>query len=251
MPSCSARGACRRAAGAIAHEAGRFHLVAASGDRALGEERATSRLTRRSSSPSRARTGLIIHAVTSGRRRARRESRRAADRRARARSGADRGSSRSEGDAALVQRLAQWAGRWSPLVEVDGRRTAGSTSAESRICSAASAGWCAMSQRRFAALGLTARVAIAPTAAAAWALSSLCRPAHVAMSDVDSAPLAAAARLRAAARCRHGADARAARSQDHRRAAGHAAARAGAAVPGRGEMSSMRSTGCSAASPNR
>ena len=32
------------------------------------------------------------------------------------------------GDAALVERLARWAGRWSPLVEVDGDRGCGSTS---------------------------------------------------------------------------------------------------------------------------
>ena len=45
------------------------------------------------------------------------------------------------GDAALLQRLARWAGRWSPLVEVDGADALGSTSAESRICSAARTGW--------------------------------------------------------------------------------------------------------------
>ena len=60
------------------------------------------------------------------------------------------------GDAALVERLARWAGRWSPLVEVDGARLAcGSTSAESRICSAARRGWSRMSESGFAALGLT------------------------------------------------------------------------------------------------
>ena len=31
------------------------------------------------------------------------------------------------GDAALVQRLARWAGRWSPLVEGDGQTRFGST----------------------------------------------------------------------------------------------------------------------------
>ena len=44
------------------------------------------------------------------------------------------------------------------------RWPAGSTSPAPRICSAARRGWCAMSSERFAGLGLTARVAIAPTA---------------------------------------------------------------------------------------
>ena len=51
-----ARG-CRPGRWSLAHEADRFHLVAAPGDRALGEVAATHRLTRRSSSPSRAPTG--------------------------------------------------------------------------------------------------------------------------------------------------------------------------------------------------
>ena len=57
--------------------------------------------------------------------------------------------------------------RWSRWMET----ACGSMSPESRICSAVSAGWSRDVQRRFARIGLTARVAIAPTAAAAWALS--------------------------------------------------------------------------------
>ena len=49
MPSCSGRAGMPPGRWSLAHEADRFHLVAASGDRALGEERATYRLTRRSS----------------------------------------------------------------------------------------------------------------------------------------------------------------------------------------------------------
>ena len=45
------------------------------------------------------------------------------------------------GDAALVERLARWAGRWSPLVEVDGADGLGSTSPGLRICSAARRSW--------------------------------------------------------------------------------------------------------------
>ncbi|MGZ2411765.1 protein ImuB [Sphingomonas sp. F9_3S_D5_B_2] len=76
-----------------------------------------------------------------------------------------------EGDAALVQRLAKWAGRWSPLVEVDGpdglRLDIGGVAhlfGDER-------GLVADVRARFAALGLTVRVAVAPSAAAAWALA--------------------------------------------------------------------------------
>ena len=76
----------------------------------------------------------------------------------------------SEGDAALVRQLAKWVGRWSPLVEVDGDAlrldvtgVAHLFGSERRLVRDI--------ERRFAAIGLTARIAIAPTAAAAWALT--------------------------------------------------------------------------------
>ena len=74
------------------------------------------------------------------------------------------------GDEAAVRALARWAARWSPLVEVDGQ------SLKLDITGAAHlfGGERAMVEdisARFAALGLTARVAVAPTAAAAWALA--------------------------------------------------------------------------------
>ncbi|MES2327246.1 MAG: DUF6504 family protein [Pseudomonadota bacterium] len=75
-----------------------------------------------------------------------------------------------EGDAALVQRLAAWAGRWSPLVEVDGDGLRLDVSGVAHLFGG-EAELVRDVQRRFAALGLTARVAIAPTAAAAWALA--------------------------------------------------------------------------------
>ncbi|HEV2594510.1 MAG TPA: DNA polymerase Y family protein [Sphingomicrobium sp.] len=76
-----------------------------------------------------------------------------------------------QADAALVERLARWAGRWSPLVEVDGKDglrldvtgVAHLFGGECRLVSDI--------YSRFAILGVTPRVAIAPTAAAAWALS--------------------------------------------------------------------------------
>ena len=75
-----------------------------------------------------------------------------------------------EGDAALVERLARWAGRWSPLVEVDGDGLRLDVSGVAHLFGGED-GLIRDVQRRFAALGLTARVAIAPTAAAAWALA--------------------------------------------------------------------------------
>ena len=76
-----------------------------------------------------------------------------------------------DADAALVWRLAKWTGRWSPLVEVDGpdglrldiSGVAHLFGGEGELARDI--------ERGFAAMQLTARVAIAPTAAAAWALS--------------------------------------------------------------------------------
>jgi protein ImuB len=75
------------------------------------------------------------------------------------------------GDAALLERLAQWTGRWSPLVEVDGvdglrldvTGAAHLFGGEGRLC--------ADVERCFARIGLTVRTAIAPTAGATWALA--------------------------------------------------------------------------------
>jgi protein ImuB len=75
-----------------------------------------------------------------------------------------------EGDAALVQRLAKWAGRWSPLVEVDGDGLRLDVSGVARLFGG-ERGLVRDVQVRFVALGLTTRMAIAPTAAAAWALA--------------------------------------------------------------------------------
>ena len=75
-----------------------------------------------------------------------------------------------EGDAALVQRLAKWAGRWSPVIEVDGDGLRLDVSGVAHLFGG-EAGLAGDIHRCFAVLGLTARVAIAPTAAAAWALS--------------------------------------------------------------------------------
>ncbi|MFL6734936.1 MAG: DUF6504 family protein [Sphingomicrobium sp.] len=76
-----------------------------------------------------------------------------------------------DGDIALVERLARWSVRWSPLVEIDGldalrldisgvAHLFGGEEALVRDMNA-----------RFERLGLTSRIAVAPTPRAAWALS--------------------------------------------------------------------------------
>ena len=82
-------------------------------------------------------------------------------------------------DTALVERLARWAQRWSPLVEIDGADgfrldisgVAHLFGGEKSLAHDV--------RIRLGALGLTARIAIAPTASAAWALAHhapcLCR----------------------------------------------------------------------------
>lgn len=75
------------------------------------------------------------------------------------------------GDAALVQRLAKWATRWSPLVEIDGEDALRLDVTGVAHLFGSEDGLLRDVERRFAALGLTSRIAIAPTAAAAWALA--------------------------------------------------------------------------------
>ena len=115
--------------------------------------------------------GLLIHAVTQA----------AAERGAR--SGARLTDARAldpalvaapadpAGDEALVRRLAHWTGRWSPLVEVDGADGLRLDVTGVAHLFGGEDGLVEDVERRFAAAGLTARVAIAPTAAAAWALA--------------------------------------------------------------------------------
>jgi protein ImuB len=76
-----------------------------------------------------------------------------------------------EGDAALVKRLAGWAGRWSPLVEMDGEDGLRLDVTGVAHLFAGEEGLLTNVQTRFAVAGLSTRVALAPTAAAAWALA--------------------------------------------------------------------------------
>jgi protein ImuB len=74
------------------------------------------------------------------------------------------------GDMALVERLARWAGRWSPLIEIDGHGLRLDVTGVAHLFGGED-GLVADMEKRFATLGLTSRIAIAPTAAAAWALA--------------------------------------------------------------------------------
>jgi protein ImuB len=88
------------------------------------------------------------------------------------------------GDQALLQRLAKWARRWSPLVEVDGDGLRLDVSGVAHLFGGEDA-LAEDARARFAAIGLTARVAIASTAASAWALS------HFGGDDLAPLPVSA------------------------------------------------------------
>jgi protein ImuB len=130
--------------------------------------------------------GLIIHAVTKA----------AAERGAR--TGARLTDARAldpsliaipadpEGDAALVGRLAKWAGRWSPLVEVDGPDGLRLDVSGVAHLFGDERGLVADIKARFDQAGFTARIAIAPTAAAAWALARF-SPSHTGKRDSEEA----------------------------------------------------------------
>jgi len=87
------------------------------------------------------------------------------------------------GDAALVAQLAIWAGRWSPLVEIDGDGLRLDVSGVAHLFGGEAALIEDM-RARFAALGLTACIAIAQTPAAAWALARY-------RGDIPALPVAA------------------------------------------------------------
>jgi protein ImuB len=75
------------------------------------------------------------------------------------------------GDFTAMQRLARWATRWSPLIEVDGADSLRLDVAGVDHLFGGEAGLAEDVRKRLAALGVSCRLVIAPTAAAAWALS--------------------------------------------------------------------------------
>ena len=82
------------------------------------------------------------------------------------------------GDAALAERLARWAGRWSPLVEVDGGDGLRLDVSGVAHLFGGEAALVEDVRARFAALGLTSRVVVASTPGAAWALAHFCPAPH-------------------------------------------------------------------------
>lgn len=76
-----------------------------------------------------------------------------------------------DGDRALVERLARWASRWSPLVEVDDADGIRLDASGVAHLFGGEAGLVRDIEARFAGLGLTARVAVAATPSAAWGLA--------------------------------------------------------------------------------
>ena len=75
------------------------------------------------------------------------------------------------GDCDLLDRLARWSSRWSPLVEVDGADGIRLDASGVAHLFGGEAGLLRDIETRFAALGLTVRVAVAGTAGAAWGLA--------------------------------------------------------------------------------
>ncbi len=75
------------------------------------------------------------------------------------------------GDRDLLGRLARWAARWSPMVEVDGDDGIRLDASGVAHLFGGEAALLRDIETRFAALGLTARVAAAGTAGAAWGLA--------------------------------------------------------------------------------
>ena len=95
-----------------------------------------------------------------------------------------------DGDAALLERLARWCGRWSPLVEVDGAGALRLDVTGIAHLFGGGRGLVMDIGTRFATAGLTARIAIAPTATAAWALSHYGKAAAVICGKDTGAKLA-------------------------------------------------------------
>jgi protein ImuB len=76
-----------------------------------------------------------------------------------------------DGDAAFLKQIAIWAGCWSPLVERDGADGLRLDVTGVAHLFGGETGLIRDIRSRLAKLGLTARIAIAPTAAASWALA--------------------------------------------------------------------------------
>jgi len=93
-----------------------------------------------------------------------------------------------EGDAAMIRKFARWAGRWSPLVEAEGDSLQLDVTGVAHLFGGEQ-GLVDDVRAGFGKLGFTVRTAIAPTAAAAWALSHFggdeLAPLHVSALRLD------------------------------------------------------------------
>ena len=95
------------------------------------------------------------------------------------------------GDAALLARLARWASRWSPLVEVDGDDGLRLDVSGVAHLFGGEAGLVRDIETRFAGMGLTCRVAIAATTGAAWGLARYPSPGPVSARGAELSDLLA------------------------------------------------------------
>ena len=123
------------------------------------------------------RHGLIVHALTdAAAARGPREGQRLTDARA-LEPALEAVACDLAGDAALIERLARWAGRWSPSVEVDGADALRLDATGVAHLFGGEKALLDEIEARLAGLGLTARTAIAPTPGAAYALAHYGSPA--------------------------------------------------------------------------
>ena len=156
----------------VSHDraADRLDLVAAAGDRALVEGQRRVGCAERPACRAGRRGGAraMVHAATTAagvRRGTRLTDARALD------PGLEAVAADVAGDADLLARLARWASRWSPLVEVDGEDGLRMDVAGVAHLFGGEAGLCRDIETRFSAMGLTACVALAESAGAAWGLA--------------------------------------------------------------------------------
>jgi protein ImuB len=89
-------------------------------------------------------------------------------------------------EARLIQTLAKWAGRWSPLVEKDGSDGLRLDISGIAHLFGGEHGLIRDVKERFAQAGLTTRMAIAPTAAAAWAMAHHHHAPFICNEDISS-----------------------------------------------------------------
>ena len=95
------------------------------------------------------------------------------------------------GDAALLSRLARWASRWSPLVEVDGEDGLRLDVSGVAHLFGGEAGLVRDIEARFEAMGLTVRVALAATTGAAWGLARYPSPTPPSLRETELSDLLA------------------------------------------------------------